>query len=515
MRRTWNASALIMLCLGAMAFVARLVPVLRGGGLHGVLAYDDGVYFAASEALAFGRLPYRDFLLLHPPGIVLVLSPFAWLARGIHDDSTGFALARLAFMGVGALNAVLVYRVARARLGALAGVAGGMFYAVWEPAVFAERTTLLEPLVNLGMLTSLLLLGDPRTASRRRLVLAGAALGLATTVKVWAVVPLVVLLCWVGLRRRHAALPYAAGAAGAAALVCLPFFVTAPATMFRLVVHDQLGRPGNAEPWQPRLAGLTMARYLGRAAPHYVAKLGVTTLAVLLFALMLLAVVVAIRCSPPARPWCALVAAQTAVLLISPLYYPHYATYAAPALALVVGATAHLAHKMLRRTGVRWTPAVVPTGILVAACLLAVSDPRREGWPAPGPGARTVLSAGGCVAADAPAMLAVADVLAQDLRRHCAVLIDPTGLFYDQARADKHPGNTLDARRVDVEWQHRIARWFAGSEAVIVQHANPDGLSPATLRALARGRVATSHHLYEVYVARDLPPGAGVEAARR
>ena len=86
----------------------------------------------------------------------------------------------------------------------------------------AERTTLLEPLVNLGILTSLLLLGDPRTTSRRRLVLAGGALGLASAVKLWAVVPLVVLLCWVALCRRRAALPYLAGAAGAAAVVCLP-----------------------------------------------------------------------------------------------------------------------------------------------------------------------------------------------------------------------------------------------------------------------------------------------------
>jgi alpha-1,2-mannosyltransferase len=509
-RRTWNASALIMLCLGAVAFLARLVPVLRGGGLHGVLAYDDGVYFAAAEAFVFGRLPYHDFLMLHPPGIVLVLSPFAWLARASGDDSTAFALARLAFMAVGALNAVLVFRVARARLGVVAGIAGGIFYAVWHPAVFAERTTLLEPLVNLGVLTSLLLLGDPRTASRRRLVLAGAALGLATAVKLWAVVPLVVLLCWVALRRRRAVLPYVAGAAAAATVVCLPFFLSAPATMFRLVVLDLLSRPDNAVPLARRLARMTMAIYLDRFAPHLVLQF-----AVLLLALALVACAVVARRSPNARPWCALLVAQSALLITSPTYYPHYSTYVAPALALLVAASADLVQARLRQVTTTWVPAALTAAVLAAVCLLASTGLRGEGRPAPAAAARAVLSTARCVAADAPATLATADLLTHNLRHDCPVLIDPTGLVYDQDPGDRPAGSSWRTRRGDVAWQQLIARWFASSEAVIVQHGNPAGLSPTTLQDLARGRTATSHQRYEVYVARDLTPRAGVEAAAR
>ena len=69
----------------AVAFTARLLPVVRGGGLTGIIDYDDGVHFAAAIGLVHGQLPYRDFLLLHPPGIVLVLSPFAGLALVIGE----------------------------------------------------------------------------------------------------------------------------------------------------------------------------------------------------------------------------------------------------------------------------------------------------------------------------------------------------------------------------------------------------------------------------------------------
>ena len=194
------------LTIAAVALAARLTPVLRGGGLRGVLAYDDGVYYSASDALLSGRLPYRDYLLLHPPGITLVLAPFAALGR-LTSDPVGFAAARLAFMGLGAVSAVLVWWVAR-RVTPRAGLAAGLFYAVWQPASYAERTTLLEPLVNLGLLASLALLAPG--ASRRRVAAAGVVLGLAVAAKAWAVVPFVVLTLWLLRRRgRGAALTYA------------------------------------------------------------------------------------------------------------------------------------------------------------------------------------------------------------------------------------------------------------------------------------------------------------------
>ena len=83
------------------------VSDLRGGGLVGVGLYDDAVYFSAATGLVHGRLPYRDFLLLHPPGIVVALSPFAALGA-LTTDSTGFLVARLCWLLLGGISAALV-----------------------------------------------------------------------------------------------------------------------------------------------------------------------------------------------------------------------------------------------------------------------------------------------------------------------------------------------------------------------------------------------------------------------
>jgi alpha-1,2-mannosyltransferase len=105
-------AAAVWLPIALLAFVARLLPTLHGGGLGGIDDYDDGVYFAGSQALIAGRVPYRDFVLLHPPGILLVLSPLAGLARVVSDHQA-FEIARVAFMALGSLNAVLTAAVAR------------------------------------------------------------------------------------------------------------------------------------------------------------------------------------------------------------------------------------------------------------------------------------------------------------------------------------------------------------------------------------------------------------------
>ena len=102
----------VYVAIAVLAFVARLLPTLHGGGLGGIDDYDEGVYFAGAQALVAGRLPYRDFVLLHPPGIVVLLAPFAGVAR-LLSDHRAFELARLAFMALGALNAVLTAVVAR------------------------------------------------------------------------------------------------------------------------------------------------------------------------------------------------------------------------------------------------------------------------------------------------------------------------------------------------------------------------------------------------------------------
>ena len=99
-RRSSRSDLAILAGVVGLAFLVRLLPVLRGVGLFGMIDYDDGVYFGSASALIHGLIPYRDFLLLHPPGILYVLAPFAALGNVV-GDATAFAVARVAFMLLG------------------------------------------------------------------------------------------------------------------------------------------------------------------------------------------------------------------------------------------------------------------------------------------------------------------------------------------------------------------------------------------------------------------------------
>ncbi len=96
----------------SVAFALRLLVPLTSRGLVGNYSYDASVYYSAGAALVHGRMPYRDFTLLHPPGVVLSVAPAAWTGR-LTSDHTGFALAMLQFAALGGASAVLVVVVAR------------------------------------------------------------------------------------------------------------------------------------------------------------------------------------------------------------------------------------------------------------------------------------------------------------------------------------------------------------------------------------------------------------------
>src|SRR5687767_2243006 len=238
----------LLMTLAIGAFAIRAVPVLAGGGLQGLHGYDDGVYFGGATALVHGALPYRDFLLLHPPGMVLGLSPFAILGN-LTGDPAAFAVARVSIMGLGAVNAVLVALVA-GRYNRLAGLTAGALYAVWNTASNVERTTDLHGPQNTLLLLGLLALARSGRITPRRAALSGVFLGLAMTVQLWQAVSFVVILWWVLVRGRddawhrlRPAAAYLASAGIAFGLVCIPFLVGAPERMIRYVVVDQIGRP--------------------------------------------------------------------------------------------------------------------------------------------------------------------------------------------------------------------------------------------------------------------------------
>ena len=231
--------------IGAAAYVARLVPVVRGGGLRGMNSYDGSVYDAAAAGLAHGLLPYRDFLFLHPPGIVVALVPFAALGRVIGDPS-GIEVATLAWFGIGALNAVLVTSILRPTrcLGCpgwrvvLCGLLSSGLYRALSSARgpgrdrHAGRATALHQGAKGGTDCEPCGLAGRGTARGigRLQDLGRRGAGCRPRVD----------MCHLRCATWFLLLT---GAAIGAAIVCLPFFAAAPGSMWRMVVIDQLGRP--------------------------------------------------------------------------------------------------------------------------------------------------------------------------------------------------------------------------------------------------------------------------------
>lgn len=233
-----------------VALVARGIQLIPPGGLLGVTEYDDGVYFGAALRLTQGLLPYRSFVLVQPPGVPLLMTPLALLAHVVGTD-WGLAATRLLTVVVGAANVYLLGRLLRHR-GQLAIVVGCGLLAVFPAAVMAAHTLLLGPYLDLACLIGYRLLfeGDRLTTNRSRVLWAGVAFGVAGAIKAWAILPVVVVLAVLSLRRSHetrqARSPlvgrFSGGVTVGFLVPCLPFLITAPTAFLRDVVIDQLLR---------------------------------------------------------------------------------------------------------------------------------------------------------------------------------------------------------------------------------------------------------------------------------
>lgn len=297
------------------------------GAWSGVVEYDDGVHLAAAHLLAAGRLPYSDFVFVQPPGVLVLLQPFVAVSH-LFGEQPALSLLRLAFVLLGCLNVALVWRLLRP-YGTVAAVAGAGFYAVWFPTATAERTALLEPLLNVALLVALLLL---RRDSARLAFWAGAVLGAACTVKLWPAPLALVLLGWVAFQRgwRRALITGAGVAASFTALVG-PFLVSAPMEAFRQMISAQAGR-------EREVSFVVRLRYFDGFHGISQHQRFIPTVVVLALALLVAAIALMnIRQGGEPALWAVLFAVGTAQLLAAPSFYYHYPAFVGVPLAAVLG----------------------------------------------------------------------------------------------------------------------------------------------------------------------------------
>ncbi|HKR71503.1 MAG TPA: phospholipid carrier-dependent glycosyltransferase, partial [Streptosporangiaceae bacterium] len=205
-----------------LAIGLRLYDLSRPGFLFGINEYDEGTDFGSAIRLVHGAMPYRDFIMVHPPGITLLMLPVALATRVIGTDS-GLAAARVATELASAAAVPLAGLLTRHR-GVFATLVTCGVLAIFPNSILAARTVLLEPWLVLFCLLAALALfdGDKLTGSTRRLLLGGVLFGFAGAVKVWAILPVVVILVLTARRPRRAA-AYASGVALGFCAPVLPF----------------------------------------------------------------------------------------------------------------------------------------------------------------------------------------------------------------------------------------------------------------------------------------------------
>lgn len=260
-----------LLVVFVTALLVRLLPTR-----HGVpVDYDEGVYVTGALLLGKGLLPYRDFVFLHPPGILLFLLPW-----GLGGPLFALQAARVVSSVLGAVNATLITRL----VGGRAAWPVAIFWIVWPELVWSERGAYLEPLLSCLGLGALLLL--TRAPTLRRATLAGLLCGAALLVKSWGAVwcLMALLSCPQPLRRRLVLTAVATLSAG-----LLPFLLASGGALFSQLVLAHVGRPPDGDhlvlarlremfvernPWPAILTALAIPLVLVRGGPGRVALVG-------------------------------------------------------------------------------------------------------------------------------------------------------------------------------------------------------------------------------------------------
>ncbi|HET9647239.1 MAG TPA: hypothetical protein VFP34_03295 [Microlunatus sp.] len=476
-RATWRTAGhwWVALLAAGLAVGLRLIALVRGGGLFGLGNYDDGVYYSAGSALLHGVVPYRDFVLLHPPGIVLLLAPFGLFGLAGHDP-WGLAAARLAWIALGGVNTVLVARILR-RVGLVESAMGAVLYATAYPAIYIEWTPLLEAPAQTCVLLTILLLQTSKGAAPTlaQVAGAGALIGFSATVKIWGAAAVVAVIVWFLIGRQwRQALRFTTAAAVTITAVCGPFWLLSPGSMWRMVVLDQLNRaPSTTTVWT-KAAGIIG---LGWHRPALTSPDGWLLAGLAVAA----ATVVASAWVWEVRLATVLTLILSLVLMVSPSWFLHYPGLVTGPLAVCVAAGGGL----LLRRAIAWRPAAaVVTAIVLGAVALAAIIPSTQvrlgrRFPAAALSGRVAQTT--CVTSDDPTALVQLNVLTTNLDHGCRFVADLGGYSYELATQRGH----WTPRRLDAAWQDLYLSYVrSGTQALPFRYAETGALSPETRTTL-------------------------------
>jgi hypothetical protein len=392
-----------------LAVALRIYDLTRPGYLFGITEYDDGTDFGSAIRLVHGGVPYHDFIMVQPPGITLIMFPVALITKGM-GTITAMAVARVVTALASAAAVPLVGLLTRHR-GFVAVLISCGILAIYPDSIMAARTVLLEPwLVLFCLLGALAVFDGDRVATGGRLLLGGVLFGFAGAVKVWAILPVAVILVLTARKPRQAAV-YAGGVVLGFCVAVVPFALTAPTTFYRSVIIAQLVRNDLVRiPQGYRLQQMLGLAHLSQLATPALVIIGIVVV-VAIAAISVLGSRLA-HSAPPALDWfatgtCALVV--VAFLWPADFYY-HYPGFLAPFLALSLALALSRLLAALPGGGTRRWPALVRRWTTVAVggvlVVLTVFQVVAEGHDASGVPASEIAAVqrlippGACVATD-------------------------------------------------------------------------------------------------------------------
>jgi alpha-1,2-mannosyltransferase len=421
-----TTAGLIIAAATLLGLGLRLYQLARPGHLLGVTEYDDGADFGSALRLVSGAIPYRDFVTVQPPGMTVLMIPAALLAK-LAGTAWAMAAARLLTVAAGAAGVLLGGLLVRHR-GVPAVVVTCGILAVYPGSVVSAHTVLLEPWLVLGCLAGAVAVFDgDQLADGRRLAWGGAALGFAGAIKVWAIIPVAVILA-LSLPRPRRAARFLAGVAAGFIIPALPFAVAAPKGIYDGVLVAQLTRTDVRVPLSFRIqqmTGLTALHLTDATAAVAAVTAGVL---IALIAGMFAAAWVISRRRPLLLDWFAVAttALVVAAFLVPDDFYYHYAGFLAPflALSLALPAGRLLGDRRLARFA---RPAAGLAGLVLVALPLVLPGAEDAPTPVyPAAAVRRVIPPGACVLTDQASLLIGADRFTSDVPG-CSLMVDATG----------------------------------------------------------------------------------------
>jgi hypothetical protein len=490
----------VIVAATVLALALRLFTLTRPGFLTGVSEYDDGVYLGSAIRLTQGALPYRDFAFVQPPGMLLLMTPAALIAR-LTTTTAALAFARVLTVLASTACVPLAGNLVRYRGALITAVTCGIL-AIYPDDVAAAHTLLLEPWMNLCcLLAANAAFRRGRLARPARLAWAGAALGVAGAVKFWAVVPAAILLvaCLiVADQRARRVRAYAGGLVAGFVLPVAPFALAAPATFVRSTLLDQASRVGTLVPLSLRLTHLTglidvvntdgrlslLAGSNSLFSNSVVAGLSTASVGWLPFAVTAVGVAaIAVGYGwSPRRPshleWfslATLVLASVTILSYSAFFY-HYPAFAAPWLALTAGgAAAGLAQRLAanrapnRARSLRVRQALLAVFAVVIAAMTVIQV--AEVVPARVTSSATtgrLIPKGACVVTDETSIVISADRFASP-GPGCSDVIDALATTLVLSHGVSVQAGAAKSASVVAAWQAVLSRsdyaWLSGGNA--------------------------------------------------